>query len=192
MKKFLVFLAAMLLVFGVVGVAGAITFTDSTQFYSDHTDPNVDLNSSGGQYVNELEYATDWVSWTHHFNFDPAAVVINSAELRLAFTDDDCEYLLWGFIPIGYELGLGWGEDWSFDFGEIDSGVEGPYTLNVNYLYDGMFSATVMSVGGDFYIDRSELTIDYEPVPEPATMLLLGSGLIGLAGLGRKKFFKKS
>ncbi len=30
-----------------------------------------------------------------------------------------------------------------------------------------------------------------ESVPEPTTMLLLGSGLIGLVGYGRKKFFKE-
>ena len=48
------------------------------------------------------------------------------------------------------------------------------------------------SGGGDWdYQDLVLMVESVRPVPEPATMLLLGSGLLGFATFGRRKFLKK-
>ena len=118
---------------------------------------------------------------------------ILSGSLSLTFYDDETDGKWWQVST--FELGIGVGEDWTIDFGEVDTGIY-TYSLNIAYLGDGSYSGKVMSLWGDFRIDQSVLTITYDPVPdngnthavpEPSTILLLGSGLLGVAVLGRKR-----
>ena len=190
MKKIVVFLCSLVLFIGLSGVAGAalIQFTDITGFTATGTDPTTDYNSHGWGAVNKLDGLVDHVSWTHHFTFDQPVEELLSGTLKLFLVDNEKD-VLWK--PWTYELASGWAEDGSFDFGEVNTKAYS-YDVNAAYLADGKFKVTLFSAGGDFFIEKSELSISYNAsynsVSEPATLLLMGAGFLGLAAAGRRKF----
>jgi hypothetical protein len=106
----------------------------------------------------------------------------------------------WNYRIIANPYGLGGGsvQWWTTDSSkrlrptDLGGADIGEFSITLDLYHD------IGSAGWDYrsaakdYGSGFEGVLSATAVPEPATMLLLGSGLIGLAGLGRKKFFKKS
>lgn len=96
-----------------------------------------------------------------------------------------------------YWLGAGWPFFWrqytdlSIDLGEEglldDLGGSGSRLRSVVMAPDWGF----WLINNDFRIDQGNLTAYAEPIPEPGTLLLLGTGLIGLAGYRFRRRKKK-
>jgi hypothetical protein len=198
MRKLLLFSAVMLLVFGMLGRANAIPVTaevliDFTNFEWTYTEPPEDLDAYGGSYVLALEDEGDFLAYTHHFDF--SFLEIYEATLTIAF-DDDEDYDTWA----GDEYATVSIEGSSMPAFEVqDANVE--FVVLNSDVEDGMLAVVISAYGdedpgypldNDFRVDWSSLEITYEPdpAPEPATLILFGSGALGLAAF-RRKFRKR-
>jgi len=93
------------------------------------------------------------------------------------------------FFNDGVELGKILFPEFTQDiYGNAEFGNNSANRISPISFNGDVFDEVIIGLGGSAGVDN----IYFKPVPEPATLLLMGTGLAGLLGAGRKKFIKKN